>query len=917
MATWTTFVPQTSFYAEHWGRDRDGLDLAAFQMGLSSSTRLVFRYDDGTYTYLNGTGLSHANGIGTISWTSLTSAEYVAADGTTVIERVTGFNPAVTSANNEGFFSGGLLNSDDTLTGTSGIDSLYGYNGTNTFLSGAGADHCYGGTGNDTFRIQAGDWVAQDPLNGGAPRDIIEAGGGVDTIQLENVGNINLTGLTSVEVVRFFSGTSTVTLDGAALHGINSITGTAGVDTIIVTSANQQGGGDFSSLTFTNWTAGQDTITFNSNTFFGVVGTSQNDIFNLVSNVTVQGGGGDDTFNIGTTATTISSLDGGTGTDTIRLNAADIGLGLTTLTSVEQIVFNSGSSTVTINGGGTSSPLPTLPNFIGSAGIDRLVFTGFRFTDLTGLSLSSWTSGVDTITITGFDSDNLTGSNFSDTINAGVSADTLNGKGGADALFGGAGADKFVFDAVALSDAQSGIFDTIKDYDQGGGVAYNFSEGDRIDLSAILATAYNQGNGQPIGSLVRVVESIDGTFAQLQIDQDGAANGANWVGLARLDGIHTGNNLSIVLDASLAAVTVSSAEARYLQPSFVYAGFGAGPNAGVWESQRGNPRQLADVNGDGSADIIGFGYGGVSVSLATGNGGFATSTVELGAFGSGPNAGLWQDNNLNTRQLADVNGDGRADIVGFGYNGLVVSLATPGGHFAGQTQERAAFGTGPTGGGWDSYDSYPRILADVNGDHMADVVGFSYSGVVVSLATGGGHFATQTFELPTFGAGPNGGGWSSNNEYPRLVADVNGDGMADIVGFGYSGVSVSLATGGGHFAAPSFVLSAFGAAPAAGGWTSNEVFPRHLADMNGDGKIDIVGFYSTGVFVARGNGDGTFQAPVADLQAFGSGPIGGGWTSNDSFPRLLGDVNHDGAADIIGFGYNGVYESLSNGLHLI
>jgi FG-GAP-like repeat len=31
------------------------------------------------------------------------------------------------------------------------------------------------------------------------------------------------------------------------------------------------------------------------------------------------------------------------------------------------------------------------------------------------------------------------------------------------------------------------------------------------------------------------------------------------------------------------------------------------------------------------------------------------------------------------------------------------------------------------------------------------------------------------------------------------MADVNGDGLADIVGFGGAGVTVALATGGGNF----------------------------------------------------------------------------------------------------------------------
>ena len=58
------------------------------------------------------------------------------------------------------------------------------------------------------------------------------------------------------------------------------------------------------------------------------------------------------------------------------------------------------------------------------------------------------------------------------------------------------------------------------------------------------------------------------------------------------------------------------------------------------------------------------------------------------------------------------------------------------------------------------------------------------------MATGGGHFAPITFELAQFGTA---NGWASNNQYLRELADVNGDGAADIVGFGQAGVYVSQA----------------------------------------------------------------------------------------------------------------------------
>jgi len=77
--------------------------------------------------------------------------------------------------------------------------------------------------------------------------------------------------------------------------------------------------------------------------------------------------------------------------------------------------------------------------------------------------------------------------------------------------------------------------------------------------------------------------------------------------------------------------------------------------------------------------------------------------------------------------------------------------------------------------------------------------------------------------------------------------------------------------------------------------------------------MDIVGFGGEGVFIALGKGNGTFEKTMLDLGFFGADPAAGGWDSADIFPRHLADVNHDGAADIVGFASTGVYVAFSNG----
>jgi FG-GAP-like repeat len=152
------------------------------------------------------------------------------------------------------------------------------------------------------------------------------------------------------------------------------------------------------------------------------------------------------------------------------------------------------------------------------------------------------------------------------------------------------------------------------------------------------------------------------------------------------------------------------------------------------------PRSLADVNGDNMDDLVGFGDGGVEVSLATGNGNFAPHPSVAGTSFWTPSFGWSQD--LYPRLLADVNGDGAADIVGFGLpqnpgdTGVWASLNTSTAgivSFAAQVQVASSFWTPAQG--FANNDTYPRELADITGDTKADIVGFTQSAVWTSIST--------------------------------------------------------------------------------------------------------------------------------------------------------------------------------------
>lgn len=331
---------------------------------------------------------------------------------------------------------------------------------------------------------------------------------------------------------------------------------------------------------------------------------------------------------------------------------------------------------------------------------------------------------------------------------------------------------------------------------------------------------------------------------------------------------------------------------------------------GGWNNQDVYPRQLADVNGDNRADIVGFGLDNVFVSLARGNGTFSTAQVGF-SDGLTVNNGGWSSQDIYPRQLADVNGDGLADIVAFGLDNVFVSLAKGDGTFN-PAQVGLSDGFTVNDGGWINQHTTLRQLADVNGDGLADIVGFGLDNVFVSLARGDGTFEQGQVGLSD-GFTVNDGGWSSDIDfqvqYPRLLADVNGDGRADIVGFGLNDVYVSLAKEDGTFQSAQVGLA--DGFTVNDGWANQNRYPRQLADVNEDGRIDIVGFGQDRIYVSLGNGNGTF-AP-AEVGLYNDFTVEGGWATQTEYPRQLADVNNDGFADIVGFARDYVYVSLGTG----
>jgi hypothetical protein len=320
-----------------------------------------------------------------------------------------------------------------------------------------------------------------------------------------------------------------------------------------------------------------------------------------------------------------------------------------------------------------------------------------------------------------------------------------------------------------------------------------------------------------------------------------------------------------------------------------------GPLLGIanWDNYA-NQGFLADTTGDGFPDIIGIINDYVLISRNNGDGTFRASTQAL------LTANSWSSNHC--RHIAvDLTGNGVVDILGFGKGGVYASLNNGDGTFQAEKLVLGEFRHRSTTSGWSDGND-PCLLADLTGNGPADIIGFGDYWVNVSLNNGDGTFQPVKRAINAFGYSA---GWLVE-DHPRFLADLTGNGRADIIGFAGDGVFVAINNGNGMFQPVQKVMDWFGKSNEAGGWQVGK-HPRFVVDITGNNCADIVGFYNDGVWVALNNGDGTFQAPQRVVSGFGADK----WTSNG--PRFLADLTGNGRLDIVGFTGDGVCASFNVG----
>jgi hypothetical protein len=737
---------------------------------------------------------------------------------------------------------------DDHLFGLAGNDTLRGLGGDDVLEGGPGNDLLEGGDGHDELKGQAGN----DTLRGGKGNDCLIGGSGNDSLSGER-GNDHLLGGAGRD--RLSGGSGNDTLDGGT--GNDSLAGGTGNDRLL--------GGD-----------GNDTL----------VGGTGADRF--------EGGAGNDLIVVGSAL--VASVDGGTGVDTVNLDALGASIALngplgdkfadiekldlggktanTLVLSAQAVLDMAGGGgalpddTLLVKGdaddairldgnwtkGATiSNPLAESGGFISYTSGQAKILVESELTVLTGAPAAiidlATLDGTNGFTLIGADANNFSGRSVS------IAGD-VDGDGFTDVIVGANGASYLVFGKASWAGTPSLDLATL-----------DGSNGFRLIGSGFSVSSAGDVNG-------------DG-FADVIVGAPGAGEGdvpsgesyvvfgkASWAGtpsvdLATLDGSNGFRLNGVVYDVS--GYSVSSA--------------GDVNGDGFDDLIVGAPSVLADPYLSGQSYVV-FGKanwaGTPSLDLATLDG---TNGFRLTAAGGVDLTGF------SVSSAGDVNGDGFDDLL----------VGAP----------DVVFGVEPYGAG-ESYVVFGK--ANWTGTPSLDLESLD---------------GTNGFRLT--GVDPlDGNGWSVS-----AAGDVNGDGFADVV----VGTFYAESADGENSEGESYVI--FGKADwtetpsldlatldGTNGFSLSGVDERDGArasvssagDVNGDGFDDVIvgapGAESAGgadgegesyVVYGKASWAGTPSLDLATLDGtngFRLIGIDAGDNSGKSVSSA-GDVNGDGIADLI------------------
>lgn len=334
----------------------------------------------------------------------------------------------------------------------------------------------------------------------------------------------------------------------------------------------------------------------------------------------------------------------------------------------------------------------------------------------------------------------------------------------------------------------------------------------------------------------------------------------------------------------------------------------AAPGGWVWYPQGtiasgvapGATIQLADLNGDGKADYISVdpASGALNVYLNGGQNSAAANGwiwYPQGTIASGVAPGA-------TIQFGDINGDGLADYLIVDPNSGAVQAYLNGGPNTAAPGKWIWYPQGTLATGVGAPAGSQVVFADINHDGYADYLSISSASGTVSAWLNGGGTAGNWIWIPQGQLSPGAGAPTTKQQI--FEADIDGDGRADLV-------ALNVATGAIHV------------------WLDEGLDTTAVAGWQPVGQIlSGVGFGAVDYLYEFGDLDGngladyavvnalTNQIPVAYLNQGDAGGGSGtaasagtwGWNNVGSIASgvggassyvILADINGDGKADYL------------------
>ncbi len=279
---------------------------------------------------------------------------------------------------------------------------------------------------------------------------------------------------------------------------------------------------------------------------------------------------------------------------------------------------------------------------------------------------------------------------------------------------------------------------------------------------------------------------------------------------------------------------------------------------------------LGDVNGDTNLDLAFVTHDsyGVTILLGDGKGGLTLAPNSPIAMKNG------QHPHTHGLAMGDLNRDGKLDLVTVNNEDNDVSVAFGDGRGNFTHAAGSPFAVGPS--------PYPLALGDVNNDGHPDIVATTTAtgprraqqlpfsrALTLLLADGRGGFRSSLLPLRT------------GQPWFVVIGDINGDRKPDLVATHHDQreLTALIGDGSGNFKDASSSPFNFG----------HNAFHMVLADVNRDGKPDVLAAAGEGVSVMLGDGRGGFSPAPHSPYLTGRG----------TWRFAMSDVNGDGKLDVI------------------